>query len=186
MLPSWGRSLTLVILQDALPPLQRFLQPVGLKERMLAWVIRWVVAFVMHGGRLTASRAATAVRSEPRQRAQLGRFLGRKGLRRLSPAAILRSHLLLLESQPSGRFFFLVEQPLVSQQGSKTENTFSSGNRQRRPRNGRRYRKSKHARQTCHGFVKGLRITPSGLRLPFSRCYYPRESCAAKDRPYRT
>ncbi len=176
----------MVIMQDALPGLKRFLKPAGLNERMLALVIRCVVAFVMHFGRMAAARAATAVRSEPRHRAQVCRFMGRRLLRRLSPAAVLRSQLLLMESRTSGRFFFLVDQTLSSQQGNKTENTFSAGNRQRRPRKGRRYNKYKHARKACHCFVKGLLITPSGIRIPFSRSYYTREYCAAKNRPYRT
>jgi hypothetical protein len=176
----------MVIMQDALPGLKRFLKPVGLNERTLALVIRCVVAFVMHLGRMAAARAATSVRSEPRHRAQVCRFLGRKLLRRLSPAGVLRSQLLLLESRRSGRFFFLVDQTLASQQGAKTENTFSTGNRQRRPRKGRRYSKYKHARKTCHCFVKGLLITPSGIRIPFGRSYYTREYCEAKNRHYRT
>jgi hypothetical protein len=176
----------MVIMQEALPGLKRFLKPVGLNERMTALVIRCVVAFVMHLGRMAAARVATAVRSEPRHRAQVCRFLGRKLLRRLSPAAVLRSQLLQMESRLTGTFFFLVDQTLTSQQGSKTENTFSTGNRQRRPRKGRRYNKYKHARRTCHCFVKGLLLTPSGLRIPFSRSYYTREYCQAKERPYRT
>lgn len=176
----------MVIMQDALPGLKRFLKPAGLKERMLALVIRCIVAFVMHLGRMAATRAATAVRSEPRHRAQLCRFMGRKLLRRLGLAGRLRQEVLGLEKDLSGRFFFLVDQTLTSQQGSKTENTFSTGNRQRRPRKGRRYSKYKYARKTCHCFVKGLLLTPSGLRIPLSRCYYTREYCAAKNLPYRT
>ena len=176
----------MVIMQDALPGLKRFLKPVGLNERMLGLVIRCVVAFVMHLGRMGAVRAATAVRSAPRHRAQVCRFLGRKLLRRLSPAAVLRGQLLQMESRLSGMFFFLVDQTLVSQQGGKTENTFSTGNRQRRPRRGRRYNKYKHARKTCHCFVKGLLLTPSGFRIPFSRSYYTREYCQAKNRQHRT
>ena len=173
----------MVIMPDALPGLKRFLQPAGLHERMVALVIRCIVAFVMHLGRMAAARAATAVRSEPRHRAQLCRFLGRKLLRRLGLAGRLRQQLLGLERDLSGRFFFLVDQTLTSQQGSKTENTFSTGNRQRRPRQGRRYSNYKHARKTCHCFVKGLLLTPSGLRIPFSRCYYTRAYCAAKTAP---
>jgi hypothetical protein len=176
----------MVIMQDALPELKRFLKPVGLKERMLGLVIRCIVAFVMHLGRMAAARAATAVRSEPRHRAQVCRFLGRKLLRRFSLAAVLRSQLLLMEGRTSGQFYFLVDQTLVSQQGEKTENTFSSGNRQRRPRKGRRYSKYKHARKSCHCFVKGLLMTPSGIRIPFSRSYYTRDYCKTKNRPYRT
>jgi hypothetical protein len=176
----------MVIMQDALPGLKRFLKPVGLKQSMLALVVRVVVAFIMHFGRMSAARAAGAVRSDPRHRAQMCRVLGRKWLRRLSLAETLRSQLLLMESRKTGLFFFLLDQTLTSQQGSKTENTYSTGNRQRRPRKGRRYSKYQHTRKSCHCFVKGLLITPSGIRLPYSRCYYTKDYCKAKDRPYRT
>jgi len=176
----------MVIMQDALPGLKRFLKPVGLKKCMLRLVTSCVVAFVMHFGRMTASRAANAIRSEPRHRAQMGRLLERKWLRRWSPAAALRGELLLMESRGAGTFFFLVDQTLTSQQGGKTENTYSTGNRQRRPRKGRRYSKYKHTRKSCHCFVKGLLITPSGIRIPYSRCYYTREYCKAKNRVYHT
>jgi hypothetical protein len=176
----------MVIMQDAIPGLKRFLQPVDLNERQLRLVISLVVAFIMHLGRMAAVRAATAVRSEVRHRAQVCRFLGRKLLGRLSLARKLREQLLLLESRRTGKFFFLVDQTLVSQQGDKTANTFSAGNRKRRPRKGRRYSKYKYARKTCHCFVKGLLITPSGIRIPFSKCYYTRDYCKAKGRRYRT
>jgi Transposase DDE domain len=175
-----------VIMQDGLPGLKRFLKPVALNERMQTLLIRVVVAFVMHFGRMAAARAATAVRSEPRHRAQIGRLLGRRWLRRLSLAGVLRSQLLLMETRTHEKFFFLVDQTLTSQQGAKTENTFSTGNRGRRPRKGRRYSKYQHARKTCHCFVKGLLITPSGIRIPLSRRYYTRDYCTAKNRPYRT
>ncbi len=176
----------MVIMQDALPGLKRFLQKVDLNERTLALVIRCVVAFVMHLGRMAATRAATAVRSAPRHRAQMCRFLGRRLWRRLSLAAVLRQQLLGMEQRCSGIFFFLVDSTLTSQQGDKTENTFSTGNRQRRPRKGRRYNAYKHKRKTCHCFVKGLLLTPRGFRLPFSKSYYTRDYCQAKHRPYRT
>ena len=94
--------------------------------------------------------------------------------------------MLLQESQAAGTFVFIVDQTLTSQQGQKTENTFSSGNRTRRPRKGRRYNAYKRARRSCHCFVKGLLLTPSGIRIPFSRPYYTKDYCAAKKRPYRT
>src|SRR5262249_36648391 len=124
-LPSCGRSLAMVIMQTALPGLKRFLKPVGLNERMRGLVIRWVVAFIMHWGRMAAARAPAGIRSEPRHRAQRGRFLGRRWVRRCSPAAVLRSKLLLMESRRSGTFLLLVDQTLVSQQGGKTENTLA-------------------------------------------------------------
>ena len=47
----------MVIMQDALPGLKRFLKPVGLNERLSGLVIRCVAAFVMHLGRMAAVRA---------------------------------------------------------------------------------------------------------------------------------
>ena len=128
----------MVIMDDALPGLKRFLKPVCLNQRMSGLVIRCVVAFVMHLGRMAAARASNSVRTQTRHRAQICRFLGRKLLRRMSPASVLREQLLHLESRLNGTFYFLVDSTLTSQQGSKTENTFSTGNRQRRPRKGSR------------------------------------------------
>jgi hypothetical protein len=116
----------MVIMPHALPGLKRFLQPAALNERMLALVVRWIVTFVMHLGRMAAARAATAVRSEPRHRAQLGRFLGRKLLRRLGLAGRHRDSVLALEKDWAGRFFFLVDQTLTSQSGRRGNWPFTS------------------------------------------------------------
>jgi DDE family transposase len=173
-----------MIMQEALPGIKRFLKPLGLKERVLGLTIRCVAAFVLHWGRMSAVQAAGAVRSEPRHRAQICRFLGRKFWRKMQMAFVLQAELLALESK-KGRFLYLTDQTLCSQQGDKTENTYSTGNRQRRPRKGRRYGKYKHARKRCHCFVMGLLITPSGIRIPFRRSYYTKEYCEKKGRVYR-
>src|SRR5262249_32921130 len=44
----------------------------------------------------------------------------------------------------------------------------------------------KHARRSCHGFVCGLLLTPSGRRIPCCRAYYTAGYGQAKGRPYRT
>jgi len=173
-----------MIMQEALPGIKRFLKPVCLKKRVLGLTIRCVAAFCLHWGRMSAVQAAGAVRSEPRHRAQICRFLGRKHLRKLCMVSILQAELLAMESK-KGRFLYLTDQTLCSQQGDKTENTYSTGNRKRRPRKGVRYGKYKHTRKRCHCFVMGLLITPSGLRIPFRRCYYTKDYCAQKGRAYR-
>ena len=173
-----------MIMQEALPAIKRFLKPVGLKERALALTIRCVAAFCLHCGRMSAVQAAQAVRSEPCHRAQICRFLGRSSLRKLRMVSVLQGQLLALEAK-KGRFVYLTDQTLCSQQGEKTQNTYSTGNRQRRPRKGRRYNKYKYARKRCHCFVMGLLITPSGLRIPFRRSYYTEEYCAQKGWTYR-
>jgi hypothetical protein len=173
-----------MIMQEALPGIKRFLKPVCLSERMVGLTIRFVAAFCLHWGRMSAVQAAGAVRSEPRHRAQLCRFLGRKFWRKLRMASILQAEMLTLEST-KGRFIYATDQTLCSQQGDKTQNTYSTGNRQRRPRKGRRHGKYKHTRKRCHCFVMGLLITPSGMRIPFRRCYYTKEYCEKKGWIYR-
>jgi len=173
-----------MIMQEALPGIKRFLKPLGLTDRVLGLAIRCVAAFILHWGRMSAVQAAGAVRSEPRHRAQICRFLGRQWWRKMKLTSILQSQLLSAESK-IGRFVFVIDQTLCSQQGHKTENTYSTGNRQRRPRKGRRYNAYKHARKRCHCFVVGLLLTPSGVRIPFRRSYYTQEYCERKGRPYR-
>jgi hypothetical protein len=173
-----------MIMQEALPGIKRFLKPLSLTERVAGLTIRCVAAFALHWGRMSAVKASGAVRSEPRHRAQICRFLGRKFWQKMRMVSILQGELLALESK-KGRFVFLMDQTLCSQQGDKTENTYSSGNRKRRPRKGRRYNKYKHTRKRCHCFVMGLLITPSGVRIPCRRSYYTKEYCQQKGRPYR-
>ena len=173
-----------MIMQDALPRIKAFLKPAGLGKTSLALAVRLVAAFCLHWGRMSAVQAAGAVRSEPRHRAQIGRFLGRDRLRKRLVLDALRARVLAREPRV-GRYVFLVDQTLCSQRGDKTENTFSTGNRTRRPRKGVRYGKYKSARKRCHCFVLGLLITPSGTRLPFRRCYYTKDHCEKTGRTYR-
>src|SRR5439155_17722277 len=127
------------------------------------------------------------IRSQARHRAQVARFLARLHWSRdwavLNAVAGL---LLEAEAQRRGTWLLLLDQTYCGQQGQKTENTFSCGNRQRRPKKGRRYQKRKSIKRSCHGFVMGRLLTPSGLRLPSCRCYYTEDYCQAKGYPYRT
>jgi hypothetical protein len=173
-----------MIVQQALPGIKRFLKVAGFNKRRLGLVIRCVAAFCLHSGRMSSVPAASVVRSEPRHRAQIGRFLGRKSLHQCYLLSTLHAQVLAQEST-SGRFVYLIDQTLCSQQGDKTENTYSTGNRKRRPRKGVRYSKYKHTRKQCHCFVLGLLLTPSGIRIPFRRCYYTKDYCQKKGRPYR-
>src|SRR5262249_56156356 len=92
-------------------------------------------------------------------------FLARPRWRQLDINSVLRQA--LLDREPGdGLFVFIADATLASQAGAKTENTYSTGNRKRRPCKGRRYGKNKHARKNCHSFTMGLLITPSALRIP--------------------
>src|SRR5208337_1774512 len=71
-----------LIMQDALPLFKSFLKPVSLKPRARQLVLRCVIAFLMHLGKMSASRVAGAVRTDARHRAQVSRFMGRRYWRR--------------------------------------------------------------------------------------------------------
>ena len=175
----------MVIVADSLPGLKRWLAPLGLKESAKLLVIRMVVAFLLHSGRMSCLRAGGAVRCEARHRAQISRFLARPRWRKLDINSILRQNLLEREAV-RGKFVFIVDATLTSQAGKRTENTYSTGNRKRRPCKGRRYGKTKHAVKNCHSFTMGLLITPSGIRIPFGKPYHTREYCKAKGQVHRT
>jgi hypothetical protein len=175
----------MVMVAEVLPGLKRWLGRARLRCSVQAMVLRMVAAFVLHAGRMSCLQAAESIRSAARHRAQVGRMLARPSFRRLNLNTVLRRELLEQEAT-RGRFLFLVDATLCSQQGKKTENTYSAGNRQRRPKKGRRYGKQKRARKSCHSFTMGLLITPSGIRIPFSTPYRTREYCQQKGLKHRT
>lgn len=176
----------MVMVTEVVPKLKRFLRPLPLSTAAHQMVMRVVVAFVLHAGRMSCLQAAGAVRSEPRHRAQVGRFLGRKRWRGAQINDQLRSQLLALESKRDGRWVFIVDATLRGQQGRKTENTYCTGNTRRRPKKGRRYGKHKRARKSCHSFTMGLLITPAGMRIPFQKPYRTREYCRKHNLTHRT
>jgi len=175
----------MVILQDALKGLKGLLQPVGLSDRARAAVIRCIAAFVLHAGRMSASQAARAIRSEPCHRAQIGRFLKRAWWQKRGLLGYVQRAVMAMESR-SGQFVLIVDSTFCSQQGRLTENTFSTGNRERRPRKGRRYSTKKNARKCVHGFVCGLLVTPSGMRIAFVKKYLTKDTCKKRDIKHRT
>ena len=175
----------MVMVADSVPGLKRWIGTLGLRDSTKILVIRVVVAFLLHAGRMSCLRAAGAVRSEARHRAQISRFLARPRWRKLNINSISRQKLLEKEAKDD-RFVFIIDATLTSQAGKKTQNTYSTGNRQRRPCMGRRYGKTKHARKNCHSFTMGLLITPSGIRIPFSKPYYTRAYCKKKGLAHRT
>jgi DDE family transposase len=175
----------MVMVADLLPGLKRFLRPLALKEARQQMMIRMIVAFVLHLGRMSCLQAAGVVRCDRRDRAQVGRSLGRGHWRKNNLNNSLRALVLAMESV-RGHFVFLFDATLCSQQGRRTQNTYSTGNRKRRPSKGRRYGKNKHASKSCHSFTMGLLITPSGIRIPFCRPYRTREYCKKRGLLHRT
>ncbi len=185
----------MVIMQDALPGIKRFLKVAGFKESTQRHVTGFIVGFVMHVGRMSAAAASNTIRMHPRHRAQAMRFLARECRTRDLAVLMQLSELLLsFEHRRSGRWLLILDQTYNTQFGRKTENTFSHGRREKSGKD-RRQRKQA-ARRRCHCFVMGLLVTPSGFRVPLYRSYYTPEYLKQKNQrraqrkqaplPYRT
>ena len=148
-------------------------------------LLNMMLAILHHHGRMSAQQAASAVAGDSRHRANVGRFLKRH-VHELTWTGHQCAKRLLATAQPGGRYVFIVDSTSVGHQGEHTPNTFSTGNRSRRPAKGRRYSKYQHATRGCHLFVWGLLITPDGRRIPSFCSYYTREYCAQQGWPHRT
>src|SRR5215203_4862728 len=175
----------MLMVTDSATDLKSFLRRTSLGEFAMEMVMRLVLAFLLHRGRMSCSQAAGAIRTEPIHRSQLTRFLARPRWQAFDINAPLRQTLLEMEAQ-KGRFIFIIDATLCGQSGKKTQNTYSTGNRVRRPKQGRRYGKQKHARRSCHSFTFGLLITPSGYRIPFQIPHYTKEYCKQHGLTHRT
>lgn len=175
-----------MMMQDALPGIKRFLAKVALSHHVQGFLIRLVAAFIVHVGRMSATQAAGAIRTQARHRASVIRFLAKLGWSDdWSVLAQLAEMVLQAEQRRGGTWVFIVDQTYCGQQGERTENTFSRANYRPRPKKGKR-RQKKYAKRSCHGFVMGLLLTPSGLRIPCCRSYYTEAYCKQKQKAYRT
>jgi hypothetical protein len=175
----------MVMVAEVLPGLKGCLRSMGLKGAAWLMVARMIAGFVAHTGRMSGLQAARSIRTQTRHRAQVGRFLGRKrwGGERLN--SLLREQM-LAKFPARGLYVFVVDATLCSQQGKKTENTYSTGHRPRRPKPGRRYGKHKHAGKSVHSFTMGLLITPTGMRIPFQCAFRTKAYCQANGLTHRT
>jgi hypothetical protein len=173
------------IVADQLPDCKRFFRSSSLSQSARLLAIRLVATFVFHAGRMTCMQAAGAIRCEPRHRAQVTRFLARPLARSADFNAVLRQSLLAMESR-AGRWIYIIDATLCGQAGKRTENTYSTGNRQRRPCEKPRYGKYKHTARSCHSFTMGLLISPSGMRIPFCKPYHTQDYCRQRGLAHRT
>jgi hypothetical protein len=171
------------MMQEALPKLNEFVKHLKLNAVREALAIRMIMAFIVHRGRMSASQAAGAVRTEPRHRAQLTRFLGRKFWKGVEILSKLRSVVLVL-SAPQGTYLFIVDQTYCSQQGKRAENTFRMGSKSSQKKKKKRKSGYTLAQRQCHCFVMGLLITPNGVRIPFVKHYYTKDYCQQKKLTY--
>ena len=172
----------MIIVAEMASALQRWIARTGLSELAQRMVLRMVLAFIRHRGRMSCSQAAGSMAAAVIHRGELTRFLARPRWQKVDFNTPLRAALLAKESRQE-KFLFLIDATLVSQSGKKTQNTHSTGNRQRRPRKGRRYGSKKIVRKTCHSLTFGLLITPSGMRIPFQIPHDAKECCAETGSP---
>jgi len=175
----------MIIVMESAAALKAFVGKTSLSEFSRSMVIRMVLAFILHRGRMSCSQAAGSIASQSIHRGQLTRFLARPRWQQGDFNAPLRTALLQMETG-QGKFFFILDATLSSQSGKKTQNTHSTGNRQRRPKKGRRYNKKKVKAKRCHSFTFGLLLTPSGYRIPWQIPHYTKEYCEKKGLAHRT
>jgi hypothetical protein len=176
----------MIIVPESAAALKGFLAQTGLKEIARTMLLRMVLAFIMHRGRMSCSAAAGSLACKPIHRGELTRFLARPRWQRHDFNKPLMKLLLAREAK-RGKFLFLVDATLTSQAGKKTQNTYSTGNRSRRTiKKGYRYNKPKVIRKKVHNFTFGLLITTSGIRIPLQNPHYTQEYCQQHGLPHRT
>lgn len=165
-----------MIFANSLPDAKAFFAPLGQPASTIRTLVRFLVA-CFHGLG-SAADAAIAIRTDPRHRAQLVRFLARQGWSHNWNTLATLADLLLRQCHAEvGTWVFLLDQTYHTTFGKHTQNTFSRANKNKRSRNSSRKQKKAH-RHACHCFIFGLLISPvTGTRLPCVRSYYTREYC---------
>jgi len=178
-----------MILGHSLPRGKDFFAPLALSGHCLLFVTRFLLACLTDGPRLSGQTIASAVRTDPRHRGNVVRFL-----RHLPPAtadawleAVFGN--LLTDEPPQGTWVFILDQTYCGHNSSRLQNAYTTspkGSRSKNPKAKDKRKKRKPQPQSYgHCFVCGLLLTPSGLRLPVCRPYYTQEYCAHKGQPYR-
>lgn len=167
----------MIIVEQSALSLKRFIANSHLTTVAQQMVLRMVLAFVLHRGRMSCCSAAGSIASDSVHRAQVSRFLARPRWQKNDFLQPLQT-LLIQMDHAKGKFIFIVDATLFSQAGTKTQNTFSTGNRKRRKiKKGFRYNNKKVRRKHVHSFTFGLLITPSGYRIPFQIPHYTKQYC---------
>jgi DDE family transposase len=165
-----------VIFADSLPLAKPFFAAAKLPASTVGLLTRFVVACL--DTLRCAGQAACSIRTDPRHRAQLVRFLARKGwsqdwitLERLAD--------LVLDAclREKGDWLFILDQTTHTTFGLRAQNTYSCRNTKKRKHNSGRQQKKTPPKRN-HVFICGLLISPrSGTRIPCVRPYYTEEYC---------
>src|SRR5437868_7770090 len=179
------RGVSAMIISQSLPGIKSFLKPLGGRAAQMAMLMRLITGFILHCGKMSASQAAEAVRTSSRHRANVGRYLGRRQAVDARTVNRLARRMIGSELRRGGEWFFDIDQTYCGHQGQHTENTFSRANYRPRSKGSNR-RQKKTARRSCHGFVMGLLIAPSGCRIPCFKSYLTEMYCREAGLPDRT
>jgi hypothetical protein len=174
-----------MIFPNALPHIKSFLKPLPLRKTAQVLFVRCLIAFLMHLGKMSASQAAGSIRTDARHRAQISRFLGRSYWKQTDLLGPIRAALLEFEAHKDGLFTFDIDQTYCSSQSGSRQNSFHCGTKSQRRRTSKSKQRKK-AQRSCHCFVMGLLITPSGIRIPFSTSFYTKEYCQKKKLDFHT
>lgn len=166
----------MVIVEETADALKRFLRLSGLNHTAQMMLLRMVLCFIAHRGKMSCMQASGVIASHSVHRSQLTRFLARGRWKNRDFNDPMRAALLKRESL-KGVFILIVDATLTSQQGKLTENTFSVQNRRKRSSMRKRYGKRKYPDRKCHSFTFGLLITPSGIRIPYQIPFKTVEYC---------
>src|SRR5687768_14292609 len=115
-----------MIFPQSLPESKSFFKKLSGQSLTLRYLTMLMTGFITHRGRMSAQQAASSIAMDTRHRANLSRFLGKRGHRNRNLRYRLAKQLLDLSAGP-GRYVFLLDATDVSQQGQRSENTFSTG-----------------------------------------------------------
>jgi len=174
-----------MIFMDSLPFAKTFFAAAKLPDPTVGLLTRFVVACL--NTLRSASQAADSIRTDPRHRAQLVRFLARQGWSR-DWVTLERLADLVLDGclRERGDWLFILDQTTHTTCGLHAQNTYSCRNTKRRKKNSRRKQKEAPPKLN-HVFVCAILVSPqTGTRIPCVRPYYTEEYLerqAAEGRP---
>ncbi len=165
-----------MIFATSLPDAKAFFAAAGLPASTVGLLTRFVVACL--DTLRSASQAADAIRTDPRHRAQLVRFLARRGWSK-DWLTLDRLAGVLLDAgrHEQGDWLFLLDQTTHTTVGRHAQNTYACRNTTPRPK-GRARQQKKTPPRLNHVFVCGLLVSPrTGTRIPCVRPYYTEAYC---------
>jgi hypothetical protein len=174
-----------MIFATSLPGFKAFLGNTCHKSSDLTCALLFLSTFVLPAARRSVAAASRSLLADVRDASWLLVWLGSSN----APAALLaaaQQQLLDNARRHARRLHVLViDSTQHSQQGQHTQNTYSTGNKQPRPKKATRHQK-KHQRRGGHLFVFALLLTPNGLRIPYWLPFYTKQHCQLFERQHRT